>query len=174
MRGTIALALAIGALSAPSAQAAAPIEWYRQPNGFEAPNPWGRYTAYLLSTNERGQRTWRIENFLPQGAASQGSTMWLFEGSRKALLVDTAQNTVDVPIVAGKPDLAAVVDRLLGTNNDGTPRTPVDWVVAISHGHGDHTGKVAALAPRTIYYPDLDWPANATPNIRPVKEGGGV
>ena len=50
-------------------------------------------------TNDKGQRTWRIENFLNSTRITyrygQGSTMWLFEGSQKALLVDTAQNTAD-------------------------------------------------------------------------------
>ncbi|HLK57809.1 MAG TPA: hypothetical protein VKU00_14680, partial [Chthonomonadaceae bacterium] len=32
--------------------------------GFARPNPWGAYTAYLMATNVRGQRTWRIENYL--------------------------------------------------------------------------------------------------------------
>ncbi len=186
----VALCTASAALATPTttAQAAAPVEWYQLatgfvretfnadgfPNGFSEPNPWGQYTAYLMSTNALGQRTWRIENFLPTGTFQQGSTMWLFEGSQRALLVDTAQNTVDVPIVPGQPDLVTVVKRLLGTNNDGTPKpSPVDFVVAITHVHGDHTGKNAALAPRTIYFPSADWPANAPAHYVPIKEGGG-
>ena len=126
----VALCTASAALATPTttAQAAAPVEWYQLatgfvretfnadgfPNGFSEPNPWGQYTAYLMSTNALGQRTWRIENFLPTGTFQQGSTMWLFEGSQRALLVDTAQNTVDVPIVPGQPDLVTVVKRLLG------------------------------------------------------------
>ena len=80
--------------------------------GFAAENPWGAYTAYLLATNAKGQRTWRIEDYLPNagGATSQGSTMYLFEGNERALLVDTAQNTADVP---GKTDLKTVVRHLL-------------------------------------------------------------
>src|SRR5689334_10521015 len=55
--------------------------------GFATENPWGAYTAYLLATNASGQRTWRIEDYLPNagGATSQGSTMYLFEGSARAL-----------------------------------------------------------------------------------------
>jgi len=52
-------------------------------------------------------------------------------------------------------------------------RGPVDFVVAISHGHSDHTGKNARLSDRTIYFPDLDWPRNAPANYVPMKEGGG-
>lgn len=187
-RACVALGVAASLATAGRAQAAAPVSWYTpangfvketynatgQPNGFESPNPWGRYTAYLMQTNDAGQRTWRIENFLPQGAAAQGSTMYLFEGDDRALLVDTAQNTVDVPIVPGQADLVTVVERLLGTDDDGTPRTAVPWVVAITHAHGDHTGKNAAVAPRTIYFPALDWPATAPSSYRPIKEGGGA
>src|SRR2546428_10328969 len=50
--------------------------------GFATPNPWGAYTAYLMATNARGQRTWRIENYLPSNNFAQGSTMYLLEGSR--------------------------------------------------------------------------------------------
>lgn len=143
-------------------------------NGFSTPNPWGAYTAYLLATNTKGQRTWRIENYLPNqgGATAQGSTMWLFEGDTRALLVDTANNTVDEP---GKPDLKAVVRHLLGHTNDGGAKTnPVDFVVANTHSHGDHTGKNRLMTDRTVYYPDLDWPRNNAPaNYVPIKENGG-
>ena len=149
--------------SAPAAQAAEPIQWYRLApgfisenwdsdgvplldGGFATPNPWGYYTAYLVQTNDKGQRTWRIENFLNSTRLTyrygQGSTMWLFEGSQKALLVDTAQNTADKPIVPGQLDLVTVVKQLLGHDNTGAVKpNPVDFVVAITHNHGDHTGK---------------------------------
>lgn len=143
--------------------------------GFATENPWGAYTAYLLATNASGQRTWRIEDYLPNagGATSQGSTMYLFEGSERALLVDTAQNTVDVP---GKNDLKTVVRHLLSHNNDGTVRTnALDFVVANTHSHGDHTGKNSLMSDRTVYYPDLDWPrTNAPANYVPIREGGGA
>src|SRR5688572_16591603 len=47
--------------------------------GFAAPNPWGAYTAYLLATNARGQRTWRVEHYLPNATSgtAQGSSMYL-------------------------------------------------------------------------------------------------
>lgn len=143
--------------------------------GFATANPWGAYTAYLLATNGKGQRTWRIENYLPNTAAgtAQGSSMYLFEGNRLALLVDTAQNTEDEP---GRNDLKTVVRHLLGRENDGaTPRrNPVDFVVANTHSHGDHTGKNGTMTDRTVYYPELDWPANGAPaNYTPIKEGGG-
>ncbi len=139
--------------------------------GFASPNPWGAYTAYLMATNARGQRTWRIENYLQQAGMTQGSTMYLLEGSERALLVDTGQNT---PEEVGKNDLKTVVRRLLGHNNDGSGKSrPVDFVVAISHGHGDHTGKNSQMSDRTIYFPDLDWPRDAGPNYVPIKEGGG-
>ena len=171
-------------------QTPAPVEFYRlvpgfiaetknqwgQPagTGFATPNPWGQDTAYLLSTNAKGQRTWRIENFLPNAdnTTSQGSSMYLFEGSQRALLVDTAQNTKDTP---GKDDLKTIVRYLLGHNNDGSPKSnPVDFVVANTHSHGDHTGKNRDMSDRTLYYPDLDWPANAPSNWVPIREGGGV
>ncbi|MEO8481106.1 MAG: MBL fold metallo-hydrolase [Acidobacteriota bacterium] len=142
--------------------------------GFATENPWGAYTAYLLATNARGQRTWRIEDYLPNagGATSQGSTMYLFEGAERALLVDTAQNTADIP---GTNDLKTVVRHLLSHNNDGSVRgTSVDFVVANTHSHGDHTGKNGLMSDRTVYYPDLDWPrTNAPANYAPIREGGG-
>ena len=172
------------------AQTAAPVEYYKlvpgflpeafgddgmaKGNGFATPNPWGAYTAYLLSTNAKGQRTWRVEDYLPNAAAgtAQGSTCYVFEGNTRALLVDTAQNTVDEP---GKNDLKTVVRHLLGHQNDGTAKAnPVDFVVANTHSHGDHTGKNSLMSDRAVYYPDLDWPRNAAPpNYVPVKEGGG-
>ena len=181
------LAIPIGRLIA---QAPAPVEYYHlvpgflpesfgddgmaRGNGFAAPNPWGAYTAYLLSTNARGQRTWRIENYLPNTAAgtAQGSTMYLFEGHALALLVDTGQNTTDIP---GTNDLTTIVRYLLGHTNDGAERAnPVDFVVANTHSHGDHTGKNRLMSDRTLYYPDLDWPRNGAPaNYVPIKEGGG-
>lgn len=139
--------------------------------GFSGENPWGAYTAYIMTTNAKGQRTWRIENYLPQGATAQGSTMYLVEGSEKALLIDTAQNTKEE---MGKNDLKTIVRYLLGHNNDGSIKgNPVDFVVAISHGHGDHTGKNSQMNDRIIYFPELDWPRNATENLVPMKEGGG-
>lgn len=145
-----------------------------QGSGFATANPWGTYTAYRLATNAKGQRTWRIENYLPNAnnSTSQGSSMYLFEGSTRALLVDTAQNTVDA---SGQPDLKAVVRHLLSTNDDGSPRAKaVDFVVANTHSHGDHTGKNTLMSDRTVYYPDLDWPRNGAPaNYVPIKEGGG-
>lgn len=142
-------------------------------NGFATANPWGQYTAYLLATNGKGQRTWRIENYLPNqnGATAQGSSMYLFEGNARALLVDTAQNTQDIP---GQNDLKTVVRHLLGHMNDGAPKpNPVDFVVSNTHSHGDHTGKNGTMSDRTVYYPDLDWPRNAPTNYVPIREGGG-
>ncbi|WP_432536591.1 MBL fold metallo-hydrolase [Kineococcus arenarius] len=141
--------------------------------GFAEPNPWGSYTAYRVSTSALGHRTWRIENMAEVNARrSQGSTMWLFEGSRRALLIDTAQNTPDV---LGESDLKIVVAHLLGHEDDGSPRPdPVDFDVANTHRHGDHTGKNAQMGDRTVYYPELDWPEEAPSNYVPVREGGGA
>src|SRR4051794_41815704 len=119
--GMVAAALVmLAAAPAPAAHAAAPVEYYRlapgflseswdsdgvplRDGGFATPKPWGFYTAYLMQTNDKGQRTWRIEKFLNSTRITyryaQGSTMWVFEGSQKALLVRTAQKT------AGKPNL---------------------------------------------------------------------
>ncbi len=129
-----------------------------------------------MQTNDAGQRTWRIENFLLAAAPpAQGSTMYLFEGNERALLVDTAQNTVDVPIVAGQADLVTVVNAPAGhPQRRHDQARPGAVVVAITHSHGDHTGKNAAVAPRTIYFPAADWPATAPANYRPIKEGGGA
>jgi glyoxylase-like metal-dependent hydrolase (beta-lactamase superfamily II) len=187
------LALGVGGVTrAAGPQAPPPVEHYRLVpgfvaerfhaegmaigTGFAAPNPWGAYTAYLLATNAKGHRTWRIEHYLPNTASgtAQGSSMYLFEGSSLALLVDTAQNTPDEP---GRTDLKTVVRHLLGHDNDGStvrPR-PVDFVVANTHSHGDHTGKNSTMSDRTVYYPDLDWPAKGAPaNYVPIKEGGGA
>ena len=157
-----------------------PETGFGTPSGFANGNPWGQYTAYLLGTNTKRQRTWRIENYLPNQdllgySYSQGSSMYLFEGSTRALLVDTAQNTTDVPLVAGQADLVTVVKHLLGHENDGATRPhAVDFDVAISHSHGDHTGKNSAVGDRTIFYPAADWPRAAAPaNYVPVQEGGG-
>jgi hydroxyacylglutathione hydrolase len=197
-RHVLSLLVAFAAVSTPAgpwsasaiAQAPPALEYYRlvpgflpevfnddgmaRGSGFATENPWGAYTAYLLATNAKEQRTWRIEDYLPNagGATSQGSTMYLFEGSERALLVDTAQNTVDVP---GTNDLKTVVRHLLSHNNDGTVRAnALDFVVANTHSHGDHTGKNGLMSDRTVYYPDLDWPRNAAPaNYVPIREGGG-
>lgn len=149
--------------------------------GFATANPWGQYTAYLMLTNAQGQRTWRIEHYLPwtpgtyvsipDPNTSQGSTMYLLEGSRRALLIDTGN---PAKAVDGVNDLKTVVRYLLGHENDGQPRAhPLDFVVAITHNHPDHTGENGRMSDRTIYYPDLDWPTQAPPNYVPIREGGG-
>ncbi|MFD1824624.1 hypothetical protein [Mumia zhuanghuii] len=148
--------------------------------GFAGPNPWGAYTAYLIHVSKRGHRTWRVENMAlttPRQDGSQyaqGSTMWLFEGSERALLVDTAQNT---PETIGVNDLKAVCHWLLSHEDDGkTVRPdPVDFDVAITHRHGDHTGKAFQMTDRTLYYPDLDWTPTTTagPTWVPIRQGGG-
>jgi glyoxylase-like metal-dependent hydrolase (beta-lactamase superfamily II) len=132
-----------------------------------------------MATNSKGQRTWRIEDELPGGGTSQGSTMYLLEGSERALLIDTAQNTQDTtpPVQPGQSDLKNLVRFLLGHENDGKTVRPnlVDFVVANTHSHGDHTGKNRDMSDRTVYYPDLDWPrANAPANYVPIREGGGA
>ena len=188
-------AIALSLTANVSAQPAPPLEYYRLVpgflpeyknasgrnlgNGFATPNPWGAYTAYLMATNAKGQRTWRIENELPGGGTSQGSSMYLLEGSERALLIDTAQNTQDTtpPVQPGQSDLKNVVRFLLGHENDGkTARAkPVDFVAANTHSHGDHTGKNRDMSDRTLYYPDLDWPRfNAPSNYVPIREGGGA
>jgi glyoxylase-like metal-dependent hydrolase (beta-lactamase superfamily II) len=140
--------------------------------GFASDNPWGQYTAYLLSTNSKGQRTWRIEHYLPVRDHAQGSTMYLLEGSRRALLIDTANPAKFVP---GVNDLKTVVRHLLGHENDGSPRArPLDFVVANTHSHSDHTGENVLMSDRTVYYMDLDWPRDAPANYVPIREGGGL
>jgi glyoxylase-like metal-dependent hydrolase (beta-lactamase superfamily II) len=150
-------------------------------SGFAKENPWGQYTAFLMLTNANGQRTWRIEHYLPftpgpyvsipDPDTSQGSTMYLLEGSSRALLIDTAN---PAKATEGVNDLKTVVRHLLGHENDGQPRAhPLDFVVAITHNHPDHIGENGRMSDRTIYYPDLDWPAQAHPNYVPIREGGG-
>ena len=142
-------------------------------------NPWGAYTAHRISITGSGLRTWRIDNLMlqaprPDGTvSSQDSTCWLFEGTERALLVDTAQNT---PETVGVNDLSSVARHLLGHRDNGTVKAdPVDFDVAITHSHGDHTGKLFQMTDRTVYYPDLDWPTAtaAPPNWVPVREDGG-
>jgi glyoxylase-like metal-dependent hydrolase (beta-lactamase superfamily II) len=150
-------------------------------SGFAKENPWGQYTAFLMLTEAKGQRTWRIEHYLPWAPGpyvsipdpdtSQGSTMYLLEGSSRALLIDTAN---PAKATEGVNDLKTVVRYLLGHENDGQARArPLDFVVAITHNHPDHIGENARMSDRTIYYPDLDWPAQAPSNYVPIREGGG-
>jgi glyoxylase-like metal-dependent hydrolase (beta-lactamase superfamily II) len=141
--------------------------------GFAKENPWGQYTAYLLATNAKGQRTWRIEHNLPKAdGTAQGSTMYLLEGSQRALLIDTAN---PAKFTLGVNDLKTVVRYLLGHANDGQVRSnPLDFVVANTHRHGDHTGENELMKDRTIYYMDLDWPPKGdASNYVPIREGGG-
>lgn len=193
----IAAALVLCSLSLFAADQPSRIEYYRvakgflpeiknsygwaKGTGFAKENPWGQYTAYLMLTNAQGQRTWRIEHYLPwtpgpyvsipDSDTSQGSTMYLLEGSSRALLIDTAN---PAKAVEGVNDLKTVVRYLLGHESGGQPRThPLDFVVAITHNHPDHIGENGRMSDRTIYYPDLDWPAQAPPNYVPIREGGG-
>jgi glyoxylase-like metal-dependent hydrolase (beta-lactamase superfamily II) len=193
-----AAALALTSISLFAADQQPRIEYYRVANGFipeiknsygwakgtgfATENPWGQYTAYLMLTNAQGQRTWRLEHYLPwtpgpyvsipDPDTSQGSTMYLLEGSSRALLIDTAN---PAKATEGVNDLKTVVRYLLGHENDGKPRAhPLDFVVAITHNHPDHIGENKRMSDRTIYYPDLDWPAQPPPNYVPIREGGGL
>jgi len=142
-------------------------------SGFVSDNPWGQYTAYLMATNAQGQRTFRIEHYLPNPGqdTAQGSTMYLFEGSSRALLIDTAN---PAKFTLGVNDLKTLVRYLLGHNDDGTPREhPLDFVVANTHNHPDHIGENSLMTDRTVYYMDLDWPNEDHPNYVPIREGGG-
>jgi glyoxylase-like metal-dependent hydrolase (beta-lactamase superfamily II) len=141
--------------------------------GFQAPNPWGEYTAYLMATNSLGQRTWRIEQYqqIPNTQLLQGSTMYLLEGSRQALLIDTAQPSRN----PAATNLKALVRHLLSHENDGTARRqPLDFVVANTHAHDDHIGENRQMADRIVYYMDDDWPRHAPANYIPIREGGGT
>ena len=141
--------------------------------GFAVPNPWGQYTAYLMAVNAKGQRTFRIEHYLPNpdGQTAQGSTMYLLEGSVRAVLIDTANPAT---FTLGKNDLKTLVRFLLAHENDGSVRAhPLDFVVANTHSHGDHIGENSLMSDRTVYYMDLDWPEDAPPNYVPIREGGG-
>jgi glyoxylase-like metal-dependent hydrolase (beta-lactamase superfamily II) len=141
--------------------------------GFAAANPWGQYTAYLMATNAKGQRTVRIEHYVPRsdGRGLQGSSMYLLEGRDRALLIDTAN---PAQATEGVNDLKTVVRYILGHDSDGAPKAnPLDFVVANTHSHGDHIGENKRMSDRTVYYMDLDWPANAPPNYVPIRAGGG-
>src|ERR1039458_8834151 len=193
----IAAALALCSLSLFAADQQSRIEYHRvakgfiaetknsygwaKGSGFATENRWGQYTAYLMLTNAQGQRTWRIEHYLPwtpgpyisipDPDTSQGSTMYLLEGSSRALLIDTAN---PAKAIEGVNDLKTVVRYLLGHENDAQPRAhPLDFVVAITHNHPDHIGENGRMSDRTIYYPDLDWPPQAPANSGPIREGGG-
>ena len=127
----------VGLAAASSAGVPAEIEHYRLVKGFLAEskndagfadgtgfsqiNPWGQYTAYLLSVNAKGQRTFRIEHYLPITGRNfaQGSTMYLLEGSRQALLIDTGN---PAKAVEGVNDLKTVVRYLLGHKENGDPK----------------------------------------------------
>jgi len=144
-----------------------------QGTGFASPNRWGQYTAYLMAINPQGQRTFRIEHYLPNPnrPTAQGSTMYLLEGSSRALLIDTAN---PAKFTLGVNDLKTVVRYLLAHNDDGTPRAhPLDFVVANTHNHPDHIGENSLMSDRTVFYMDLDWPEQAPPNYVPIREGGG-
>jgi glyoxylase-like metal-dependent hydrolase (beta-lactamase superfamily II) len=142
--------------------------------GFATTNPWGEYTAYLMLTDRLGRRTWRLEHNLPVWGTgtAQGSTMYLLEGSKRALLIDTGN-----PACAqeGVNDLKTLVRWLLAHDNAGQARaSPLDFVVANTHSHPDHVGENARMSDRTVYYMDGDWPNTGAPsNYVPVKEGGG-
>ena len=142
--------------------------------GFAADNPWGQYTAYLMATNALGQRTFRIEHELPNPArnSAQGSTIYLVEGSTRALLIDTGNPAKFTP---GVNDLKSLATYLLGHNDDGTVRPhPLEFVVANTHNHPDHIGENLLMSDRTVYYMDLDWPVGEDhPNYVPIREGGG-
>ena len=198
LRGRTAAAMALASISLWGADQQPRLDYYKVANGFvaekrnaygwakgsgfAAENPWGQYTAFLMLTNAQGQRTWRLEHYLPwtpgpyvsipDPDTSQGSTMYLLEGSSRALLIDTAN---PAKATEGVNDLNTVVRYLLGHENDGKPRThPLDFVVAITHNHPDHIGENKRMSDRAVYYPDLDWPAQAPANYIPIREGGGA
>jgi glyoxylase-like metal-dependent hydrolase (beta-lactamase superfamily II) len=189
--GPLTLCAGLIALGLVSAASAARLEFYHlapgfvaetfdtsgfpSGTGFAAINPWGQYTAYLMLTDPQGRRTWRIEHNLPRLSAgtAQGSTMYLLEGSQRALLIDTAN---PASATEGVNDLKTLVRWLLAHDNSGGLKgEALDFVVANTHNHPDHIGENARMSDRTVYYMDGDWPAsNAPSNYLPIKEGGGA
>lgn len=142
-------------------------------NGFATPNRWGQYTAYLMTTSRNGERTWRIEHYLPYPGQNyaQGSSMYLLEGGKRALLIDTGN---PASYTLGVDDLKTVVRYLLSHENDGKVRKrPLDFVVANTHNHGDHIGENRLMIDRIVYYMDGDWPEKAPDNYMPIREDGG-
>ncbi len=196
LRDGVRVIAAILSMTAPSAysqnaaNSPAPIEYFKLFPGFvgeikneegwttafAAQNPWGQYTAYLMSTNAKGQRTIRIEQYFPyprpEGRGGlQGTTMYLLEGRDRALLIDTGNPATATDNVN---DLKTVVRYILAHESDGSLRAkPLDFVVANTHSHGDHTGQNFRMWDRPFYYMDLDWPALAPANWVPIREGGG-
>lgn len=186
---TVILTMAApGAHSQSAATSPAPIEYFQLFPGFigedkneegwttafSSPNPWGQYTAYLMSTNAKGQRTIRIEQYFPRpdGRGLQGTSMYLLEGRDRALLIDTGNPATATDNVN---DLKTVVRHLLARESDGSPKAkPLDFVVANTHSHGDHTGQNFRMWDRPLYYMDLDWPVLAQANYVPIREGGGA
>lgn len=191
--GAILLVAAMLTIVAPSANSQnvasspAPIEYFKLFPGFvgeikneegwtsdfAAPNPWGQYTAYLMSTNTKGQRTIRIEQYFPRtdGRGLQGTSMYLLEGRDRALLIDTGNPATATDNVN---DLKTIVRYLLAHESNGALKAkPLDFVVANTHSHGDHIGQNFRMWDRPLYYMDLDWPALAPANYVPIREGGG-
>ncbi len=188
LAASIALAMTIAGSGGAAQGAPVKIEYYHPApsfpaetinadgfvTGFTAPNRWGQYTAYIMATNAKGQRTWRIEHDLPNpdGKTAQGSSIYLLEGHDRALLIDTGNPSKHTD---GVDDLKSVVTFLLGHDNSGkTIAHPLDFVVANTHSHGDHIGENGEFADHTIYYMDLDWPDTAPANYVPIREGGGA
>src|SRR5690554_1316757 len=75
----------------------------------------------MIKTDHLEARLARPGLWVIQGLTGAPSTMYLLEGSEMALLIDTG---------TGQEDLSEFVARLTGK----------PLLVALTHGHGDHSG----------------------------------
>lgn len=96
-----------------------------------------------------GKGLWRI-----QAVAGTPSTAYLVEGSNQALLIDTC---------TGQEGLKETVEKLVGAKR---------VVVALTHGHGDHSGGVKYF-PEVLVHPDDAGmiPKTATAARKDLKDG---
>jgi enterochelin esterase-like enzyme/glyoxylase-like metal-dependent hydrolase (beta-lactamase superfamily II) len=114
-------------------------------------------TAENYRVDPLAKGLWRI-----QAVAGTLSTAYLVEGSNQAVLIDTC---------TGQEGLKETVEKLIGTKR---------LVVALTHGHGDHSGGVKYFSEVMVHPDDAAMlPKTATATRRDLKDGdvldlGGV
>ena len=116
-------------------------------HGLRDAEPVGHYPL-RLATNAKGAAHLADRGLPAQPHERHGTGLVdvSLQGNTRALLVDTAQNTVDAP---ASRHLKAVVRHLLGTNDDGsTKATAVDFVVRTPTATAT-TGKNGLMNDRT-------------------------
>jgi hydroxyacylglutathione hydrolase len=95
-----------------------------------------------------GKGLWRI-----QAIAGTLSTAYLVEGTNQAVLVDAC---------TGQEGLKEAVEKLVGTKR---------VVVALTHGHGDHSGGVKYFSEVLVHPDDAGMIKAATATRRDLKDG---